>query len=137
MYFQDRGFVPVQEHLLMSCRHTKRPRNLTTKPSFTSGAQELLPAETPQLQVPPCTQYPGYFYHALCLGLGLFNTHLNTARSCAKGCNSNKQQRKSQKKEKGMICGVRLFGVSVGLEGGLNLFNNLLCKQKEVGNNVD
>lgn len=24
MYFQDRGFVPVQKHLLMSCRHTKR-----------------------------------------------------------------------------------------------------------------
>lgn len=36
-----------------------------------------------------------------------------------------------------MICGVSLFEVSVGLGGGLNLFNNLLCKQKEVGNNVD
>lgn len=35
-----------------------------------------------------------------------------------------------------MICRVRLFGVAVGLGGGLNLFNNLLGKQKEVGNNA-
>lgn len=41
-----------------------------------------------------------------------------------------------KEEKKLMICRVRLFGVAVGLGGGLNLFNNLLCEQKEVGNNV-
>lgn len=40
------------------------------------------------------------------------------------------------RKKKLLICRVRLFGDAVGLAGGLNLFNNLLCKQKEVDNNV-
>lgn len=35
-----------------------------------------------------------------------------------------------------MISRVRLFGIAVGLGGGLNIFSNLLCKQKEVGNNA-
>lgn len=40
------------------------------------------------------------------------------------------------KEEKRIIDRVRLFGAAVGLEGDLNLFNNLLWKLKEVGSNV-
>lgn len=41
-----------------------------------------------------------------------------------------------KEEKKNDLC-ARLFGVSIGLGGGLNLFNNLLHKQKEVGNNAD